>query len=191
MRLSLIRIELVASSLLVGVALVWSAARGLDLPTAVRPALFPVAAGMAAGLALAATLPLVTAPWARRVLVLRSLRRTWDSLETGIGPSLTLWEVVVLAVCSGIAEEAFFRGVLQREVGIVAASTVFGLLHPLGFAYMLWAATAGAGLGMLFVTTGSLIAPVAAHATYNLVALAYLRRRGTLSINRGFYGRGI
>jgi membrane protease YdiL (CAAX protease family) len=180
MRLSLIRIELLASSLLLGVAAVWSAARELELAAAAQPALAPLGVGIAAGLALAATLPLVTAPWAPRVLVLRSLRRAWDTLESGLGPSLRLSEVLVLALCSAVSEEALFRGVLQREVGIAAASVLFGLLHPLGLAYMLWAATAGAGLGVLFAATGSLVAPVAAHATYNLLALGYLRRRAQI-----------
>jgi len=85
--------------------------------------------------------------------------------------------VLVLALCSAVSEEVFFRGVLQREVGIVAASAVFGLLHPLGIAYVLWAATVGAGLGALFAVTGSLAAPAAAHGIYNLLALVYLRRR--------------
>jgi membrane protease YdiL (CAAX protease family) len=30
---------------------------------------------------------------------------------------------------------------------------------------------------VLYLATGSLLAPVAAHGTYNLVALSYLRRR--------------
>jgi len=61
--------------------------------------------------------------------------------------------------------------VLQHEVGIVAASAVFGLLHPLGLAYVVWAAGVGAGLGALFLATGSLLAPAAAHGVYNLLAL--------------------
>jgi membrane protease YdiL (CAAX protease family) len=176
-RFSLIHAELIVSGLLVGVAGAWSAVRGIDLAAAARPDPFPLVVGVAAGLGLASTLPLVTAPWARRVLVLRGLRRAWDSLESGLGPGLGVWEVLVLAVCSAVSEEIFFRGVLQPEVGVVAASAIFGLLHPLGFAYVVWATTAGVGLGLLFVTTGSLIAPMAAHATYNLLALGYLRRR--------------
>src|SRR5438876_598161 len=58
-----------------------------------------------------------------------------------------------------------------------APCAAFGLLHPLGIAYVLWAAGAGAGLGVLFTVTGSLAAPVAAHGVYNLLALVYLRRR--------------
>ena len=177
MRLSLVHLELIASTLLLGVAGIWSAARGLNLAAAAEPSLAATAVGVACGLALAATLPLVTAPWARHVLVLRGLRRAWDALESGLGPGLSWWEVVVLAVCSAISEEAFFRGVLQREVGLAAASVLFGLLHPLGVAYVAWAAAVGAGLGALFLASGSLVAPAAAHGLYNLLALTYLRRR--------------
>jgi len=177
MRVNIARLELVASALLLGVAAVWSRLRGIDLVAALRPSLDGAALGAACGVALAATLPLVTAPWARRVLLLRGLRRAWDALESGLGPGLGVAEILVLALCSAISEEAFFRGVLQREVGLVAASAFFGLLHPLGVAYVVWAATVGAGLGVLFLASGSLLAPIVAHGTYNLVALAYLRRR--------------
>jgi len=177
MRLTLVRLELLASALLLGVAFAWSALRGLDLVGAIRPALVPTAIGAGAGLALAATLPLVTAPWATRVLVLRGLRRSWDALQSTLGPGLGVREVLVLALCSAVSEEALFRGVLQREFGLATASVCFGLLHPLGLAYVVWAATVGAGLGALFMATGSLCAPMAAHAVYNLLALAYLRRR--------------
>ena len=173
----LVRVELAASTVLVGVAAAWSAIRGLDLLAASRWSFGALAIGSACGLALATTIPLVTAPWANRMLVLRGLRRAWDWLESGLGPSLGVPEVLVLALCSAVSEEMFFRGVLQREVGILAASAVFGLLHPLGVAYVVWAAGVGAGLGVLFVATGSLVAPAAAHGVYNLLALVYLRRR--------------
>jgi len=173
----LVRLELVASSVLLVVAAAWSALRGLGLEAAARPTLAGLVVGTTSGLALATTLPLVTSRFARRALILRGLRRAWDALESGLGPSLGIREVLVLALCSAVSEEVFFRGVLQREVGIVAASALFGLLHPLGIAYILWAATVGAGLGGLYVATGTLAAPAAAHGVYNLVALLYLRRR--------------
>ena len=177
MRLTPIRLELAASALLLGVAAAWSTARGFDLVAAARPSLGAAAIGAACGLGLAATLPLVTAPWARRVLLLRGLRRAWDALELALGPGLGVCDVLVLAFCSAISEEVFFRGVLQGEIGLLASSTLFGLLHPLGVAYVVWAAAVGAGLGALFVATGSLVAPAAAHGVYNLLALTYLRRR--------------
>jgi membrane protease YdiL (CAAX protease family) len=175
----LVRLELAASAVLLAVAGAWSSLRGLGLAAALHPSLGALGLGTACGLGLAATLPLVTAPWARRVLVLRGLKRAWDWLESGLGPSLGVREVLVLALCSAVSEEAFFRGVLQREVGIVAASALFGLLHPLGIAYAAWAAAVGAGLGLLYLQTGSLVAPAAAHGIYNLVALLYLRQRST------------
>lgn len=179
MQLTIVRLEFLASALLLGAAAAWSALRDLELAAAVHPSFAAAALGAACGLALATTLPLVTAPWARRALLLRGLRRAWDSLESGLGPSLGVAEVLVLALCSAVSEEIFFRGVLQREVGLVAASVLFGLLHPLGVAYVVWAGTVGAGLGLLYFATGTLVAPIAAHGTYNLVALAYLRRRSS------------
>jgi membrane protease YdiL (CAAX protease family) len=173
----LIRMELAASAILLFASAVWSLARGIDLVGALTPSARTLGIGIGAGLLLATTLPLVTAPWARRVLLLRGLKRAWDALESGLGPGLRIREVLVLAVCSGISEEIFFRGVLMHDVGLVASSVLFGLLHPLGMAYVLWATAAGAGFGVLYLATGSLIAPALAHGTYNLIALGYLRRR--------------
>jgi hypothetical protein len=177
MRLTIIRLELLATALLLGTAGLWSALRGLDVSAALEPAVVPTLVGATCGIALAATLPLITAPWAARILVLRGLKRAWDKLESNLGPGLSIAEVLVLALCSGLGEEVFFRGVVQRELGLGTAAAIFGLLHPLGVAYVVWASTVGAGLGLLYVATGSLLAPVAAHGAYNLVALAYLRRR--------------
>ena len=177
MRWTLIRLELAASALLVGVAAVWSAWRGLGLVAALTPSLAAVGVGIAAGLVLATSLPLITAPWAHRVLVLRGLRRAWDALESGIGPGLSRTEILVLALGAAISEEAFFRGAVQPELGLVSASLLFGLMHPLGIAYVVWATIAGGALGGLAIATGGLVAPIAAHGTYNLLALTYLRRR--------------
>src|SRR5438045_4024829 len=46
-------------------------------------------------------------------------------------------------------------------------------------ALLVAATAAGAGLGALAIASGGLAAPIAAHGTYNLLALAYLRRRST------------
>ena len=53
MRVTIIRLELAVSTLLLGVAPLWSAFRGLDLATATRPSLAPLIVGTCAGLALA------------------------------------------------------------------------------------------------------------------------------------------
>lgn len=177
MRLTLIRLELLASAVLIVVAVVWSAVRGLALGALLQPTAGDLMLGIGGGIVLAASLPMITAPWAHRVLLLRGLRQAWDTLESGLGPGLTTTEVVVLALGAAVSEELFFRGVVQPELGLAAASVLFGLLHPLGIAYVIWASIAGAGLGALCMATGGLLAPTVAHGTYNLVALTYLRRR--------------
>lgn len=90
-------------------------------------------------------------------------------------------QCLVLAVLSGIAEEAFFRGALQPHVGLVAASLLFALAHFAPRRDLLpWTAfSLGAGLllGGLFDATGNLTAPVVAHALINAVNLRLLSVR--------------
>ena len=95
----------------------------------------------------------------------------------------SLVECVVLALASGFAEEAFFRGALQPQVGLVAASLIFGVVHFIPRREFLpWTAfsvAAGFLLGWLFDTTGNLVAPVVAHTTINAVNLWLLSNRHT------------
>ena len=96
-----------------------------------------------------------------------------------LGP-LTRTQIVYLALASGVAEEAFFRGALQPRVGLVWASLLFGLAHLAPRRDLLpwtgFSIAAGFGLGLLFEATGNLIAPVVAHVTINAVNLDLLVR---------------
>ena len=91
--------------------------------------------------------------------------------------------VVALALASGVAEEAFFRGALQPHVGLVAASLIFGVVHFVPrrefLPWTVFAVAAGFLLGWLFDTTGNLVAPVVAHTTINAVNLWLLSNRHT------------
>lgn len=87
-------------------------------------------------------------------------------------------ELLLLSAGAGLAEEAFFRGVVQADLGWVPASLLFGLLHtghrdmiPFG----LWAAAMGLFLGGLYLFTGNLLAPMVAHGLYDFGALCYVR----------------
>jgi len=83
---------------------------------------------------------------------------------------------VVAALLAAIGEEFVFRGVLQNSlasrysswVAILIASGIFGVLHVWRFpaAFIL-----GAFLGVLYVITGSLAAPILAHITINSVVV--------------------
>jgi membrane protease YdiL (CAAX protease family) len=102
-----------------------------------------------------------------------------DRLAEILGP-LSGTSVVVLALASGLCEEAFFRGALQPRVGLAIASLLFGLAHLVpsrelapwaGFAVL-----AGVLLGALFDYSGDLLAPTVAHVLVNGVNLRWLGR---------------
>ena len=81
---------------------------------------------------------------------------------------------------SAVAEEAFFRGALQPQLGLPATSLLFALAH---FAprrdllpWTAFALAAGFALGALFEATGNLVAPTLAHAVVNAINLWLLSR---------------
>ena len=107
--------------------------------------------------------------------------RSGEAMARGLGSvlgTLTGLQCVVLALFSGIAEEALFRGALQPRVGLVAASLLFGLAHFVPrreFAAWTWTTiAAGFMLGLLFQETGNLIAPTVAHFIVNALNLRWL-----------------
>ncbi len=128
----------------------------------------------AAGLATAVLVVFVSQHFTRRT---RVGERLAIALATALGP-LSLGHCIALALASGVAEEALFRGALQPRVGLVAASLIFGLAH---FAprrellpWTFFSIGAGFLLGGLFALTGNLVAPVVAHASINAVNLRFL-----------------
>jgi hypothetical protein len=136
-----------------------------------------VALGLALGLAIVGLSQLWTRIWPSGEAVARMLGETLGELR--------LHECALLALASGFAEEMFFRGALQPELGLIAASIVFGLAHlvprwPLVL-WSLFAIAIGLVFGSVFDWTGSLWAPAVAHVVVNGVNLPMLSRR---------YGRG-
>ncbi|HME72417.1 MAG TPA: CPBP family intramembrane glutamic endopeptidase [Myxococcota bacterium] len=129
---------------------------------------------LAAGLAAAALVIVLSRELTRRTASGQLLAQTLGRL---IG-SLTLRECVLLALASGIGEEAFFRGALQPRVGLVAASLLFGAAHFVPrrglVAWSAFSVAAGFLLGGLFAWTGNLLAPIAAHVGINAVNLRLL-----------------
>jgi membrane protease YdiL (CAAX protease family) len=175
----LLRLALVFYAGLLGAALVWAglsdrslffadgeaAARGVDL-------LRDAAAG-----ALVGGLIVLLSGWFTRATrvgerLARALARIIGRRSTG--------ECVALALVSGIGEEAFFRGAMQPQLGLVATSACFALAHFAPRRDLLpWTAfslAAGFVLGGLFEVTGNLLAPVVAHAGISGVNLRHLSR---------------
>src|SRR5207302_1348917 len=102
--------------------------------------------------------------------------------------SCTLLELLLLSLVAGIGEEMLFRGILQETVsrhfgvwpGVILASTLFGLLHPISPAYVVLAGLMGVYLGGLWFASGNLLTVILAHALYDFIALVYVVR-GPLS----------
>jgi membrane protease YdiL (CAAX protease family) len=99
------------------------------------------------------------------------------SLARVLGP-LQGRHCVMLALASGIGEEAFFRGALQPRVGLLVASLVFALAHFVPrrdlAPWSLFSFLAGLLLGGLFEVTGNLLAPTVAHVAINAINLRLL-----------------
>jgi uncharacterized protein len=128
-------------------------------------------------------------------LLLWCLRTTWGPMrrlvalvEELLGPYLADASpagLVLLALLAGLGEELLFRGVIQAWlaertslwIAVGAASLLFGAGHWLSASYALLAALIGAYLGILFLVSGNLLAPIIAHAAYDVVALFVLARR--------------
>lgn len=94
--------------------------------------------------------------------------------------TLSLAEVVSLAIFSGFAEELFFRGAVQGSWGWFWASALFALLHtgpaPAFRLWTLFAAVAGGLFGGLMLWRGNLLAPMVAHFAVNAVNLYRVTR---------------
>ena len=94
-------------------------------------------------------------------------------------------EIAVISLFAGVGEELLFRGVIQAAlgewlspaVGLIAASLLFGLAHPLTTGYAVVTALAGLYLGILCLGTDNLLVPIVTHAVYDFLAILYLVRR--------------
>jgi len=101
--------------------------------------------------------------------------------------SCTLLQLALISLLAGIGEEMLFRGVIQDTLsswinpltGVVLASLLFGLMHPITPSYVVLAALMGAFLGWLFIVTDNLLPAIITHGLYDFLALAYLTRVGS------------
>jgi membrane protease YdiL (CAAX protease family) len=152
-----------------------------------EPILYASAADAARGLALGRDL-LIGLSTGGLVLVVSDLvtRYTgWGedlarAMGAALGPISTP-NAVLLAFASGMAEEMLFRGALQPRVGLLLASLLFGCVHfvpsRVFLPWTFFAVAVGGLLGALFMWTGNLVAPVAAHILVNAINLPLLIRR--------------
>ena len=93
-------------------------------------------------------------------------------------------ELVLMVLLGSVAEELFFRGAMQPGLGLVAQALVFAALHTgprrLFFFLLPWTLMAfatGLFFGWMFMYTGCLLAPIAAHLTVNALGIIRMRMR--------------
>ena len=98
--------------------------------------------------------------------------------------SCSVLQLGLISLLAGIGEEMLFRGVIQDTLsawinplaGIVLASLLFGLMHPITPFYVVLAALMGAFLGWIFIVTDNLLPAIITHGLYDFLALIYLTR---------------
>ena len=93
-------------------------------------------------------------------------------------------DFVFMSVMAGVGEEVLFRGFLLHHgvawlgapMGLALSSLLFGLVHALSLAYVIFASVLGLALGLLYLWSGNLLVPIVAHGVYDVAALWYLVR---------------
>ena len=169
---------------------------GLDLWKAFHtPDLAALFNQLGLGVGLAAVLGLVFTildyiPWSK-------LREVSQKTKEVINESLknsSHFNRLLVCLLAGVGEEVLFRGFifvvifefwpwgLEFNLNIIAAiivsSVLFGLGHSISLLYFILTALLGAAFCLVFLWTGSLIAPIVAHALYDFYAMESALKEG-------------
>jgi membrane protease YdiL (CAAX protease family) len=155
------------------VAAVWCGLRGFDVNLS---GVSPASSLLLGALTAACTVALGLLAY-RLFPMLRSIS---DELAPRLVDGADSTSLILVSIFSGVGEEAFFRGAVQQEFGLVVASLLFGLAH-IGpdrryLVWTAWAIMAGFVFGFIYDISGGLLAPVFAHAGHNAVTLLLWRR---------------
>jgi uncharacterized protein len=155
------------------VAAVWCGLRGFDLPLLGESGGASLLLGI---LTAACTISLGLLSYR----FLPALRSISQELAPRLVDGARSRDLVLLSIFSGIGEEAFFRGAVLQEFGLVVSSLLFGLAH-IGpdrryLVWTAWAVLAGFVYGAIFEVSGGLLAPIIAHAGHNAATLILWKR---------------
>jgi uncharacterized protein len=141
---------------------------------------------IAVGAGAAVALGLAVVQWwlqqrAPRVGPVDAMRELQQTIFEPLFAPLSTAEIVAISALAGIGEEILFRGAVQASFGWPIASMAFGACHlglsRRGWVLGVWAALAGVVLAGLAIATDGLLAPIVAHAGYDLAAFVWIRRQ--------------
>ena len=178
---NIILVSLAVEGLLVGIFLLWLYHRATVLPS---PTLLPTVQDVLLGLGYCVPLFIVNlllfGPLSQRFSFLHSCYEFKDRVVRPLAAELDYRTGLFVAICAGVGEELFFRGVLANEFGIIISSVLFSLMHfgPAVLKFRLVATiyfVIGIYFGWIYADTGSLWVPIIAHAAYDYAALLYMR----------------
>ena len=155
------------------VAAVWCGLRGFDVMLLGES---PAGSILLGSLTAACTLTLGLLAY-RLLPMLRSIS---EELAPRLVDGAHTTSLILVSIFSGVGEEAFFRGPVQQEFGLVVASLLFGLAH-IGpdrryLVWTAWAVVAGFVFGIIYDLSGGLLAPVLAHTVHNAATLLIWKR---------------
>ncbi len=182
-RVVILNITVVVEAVLLLVATFWSQLADLPLMPLFVASRLALTTGLLAGLVTAASgffLLWLAKRFASSFKWLEQLRAIILDEVAPLFATFTFLDILLVAAVSGFCEEVFFRGVIQAQLGLVPASMFFAVFHCPSLRHLpygIWAFAAALFLGWLLIFTGSLWAPILAHALSNLIVLTFLRFR--------------
>ncbi len=112
---------------------------------------------------------------AENIPILGSLRKTMITEIKVIFSGLSVFDIILISLLAGFAEELLFRGAVQGRFGIVLASVLFGVVHFVTPSYAVVAVIMGFYIGLFFSLFDSLFIPIQLHFIYDLTAILYLK----------------
>ncbi|MDP3506836.1 MAG: CPBP family intramembrane metalloprotease [Candidatus Melainabacteria bacterium] len=180
-RQTIVTISIAIEALLLLVTTAWCYFGEIDLRALFKFNLGTLLWGISAGLAISTinmAILYLSQKLAHRFFIFQSMHDLLKHEMIPIFGQLTFADSVLLSLASGFCEEVFFRGVVEASGGIATSSICFGLAHLPSFyyyPYAIWAFGVGLVMSFLMASTGSIFAPVAAHALVNLVSINVLR----------------
>lgn len=95
--------------------------------------------------------------------------------------SRALWQIALLSLMVAICEELLFRGAIQHALGPYWTSILFAAIHVRYLKHWLMTGMVFAisyGLGLLYVHTGTLWSPIAAHFLIDFLMGCLIRYGG-------------
>lgn len=91
-----------------------------------------------------------------------------------------VWHIIVIAAVVSICEELLFRGALQHAVGPYWASILFAVIHIRYLRHWIptgWVFASSYGLGLIYVYSGTIWAPIICHFFIDLFSGLVIRYR--------------